>query len=100
MEVTFVYNHREEDVEHEGREQAPLAKALFHSEPPRAHPVVEPHAYSHAIVELTNDRDHIMWHAKTGEYCPEGGSVNGVVSFEKVDKAYIQHNVFRPRQLL
>ena len=74
-----VYHRREEDVEQEGREHAPLAKALFHSEPPPAHPVVEPHACSHAIVELTNDRDHNLWHAKTGEYCPEEGSINGVV---------------------
>ena len=52
-------------LKQEGREHAPLTKALFHSEPPRAHPVVEPHACSHAIVELTNDRDHILWHALT-----------------------------------
>ena len=74
-----VYNRREEDVEQEGREHAPLTKDMFHSEPPRAHPVVEPHACSHAIVELTNDRENILWHAKTGEDYPEEGSVNGVV---------------------
>ena len=95
-----VYNRREEDVEHEGREHAPLTKALFHSEPPRAHPVVEPHACSRAIVELTNGRDRIMWHAKAGEYCLEEGSINRVVRFGKVDKAYIQRNSFLPRQLL
>ena len=55
---------------------------------PRAHPVVEPHACSHAIVELTNVPDHILWHVKTGEYCPEEGSINGVVRFGKVDKSY------------
>ena len=33
-----------------------LTKALFNSEPHRAHPVVEPHASSHVIVELTNDQ--------------------------------------------
>ena len=81
-----VYNRREEDVEQEGREHAPLTKTLFHSKPPRAHPVVEPHACSHAIVELTNDRDHILWHAKTGEYCSEEGPINGIVRFGKVDK--------------
>ena len=37
MEATFVYNRREEDVEQEGREHAPLTKALFHSKPFRAH---------------------------------------------------------------
>ena len=79
----YVYNRREEYVEQEGREHAPLTKALSHSELPRAHPVVEPHACSHAIVELTNTRDHTMWHAKTGEYCPEGGSINRVVRFGK-----------------
>ena len=31
-----------------------------------------------------NDRDHILWHAKTGEYCPEEGSINGVVRFVKL----------------
>ena len=87
-----VNNCREGDFEQEGREYAPLTKALFHSEPLRAHPVVEPHACSHAIVELANDRDYIMWHAKTGEYCPEEGSINRVVRFGKVDKAYIQRN--------
>ena len=95
-----VYNRREEDVEQEGREHAPLTRALFHSETPRAHPVVEPHACSHVIVELTNDRDHIMWHTKTGEYCPEEGSINRVVRFGKVDKAHIQRNSFLSRQLL
>ena len=73
--VGHVYNRREEDVEQKGREHAPLAKTLFHSEPPQAHPVVEPHACSHAIVELTNDWDHIMWHAKTDTiagYAPVG----------------------------
>ena len=83
-----------------GREHAPLTKTLFHSKPRRAHPVVEPRACSHAIVELTNDRDHDLWHAKTGEYCPEEGLINGVVRFGKVDKAYIQRNSFLPRKLL
>ena len=95
-----MYNRREEDVEQEGCEHAPLTKALFHSEPSRAHPVVEPHACSHAIVELTNDRDHNLRDAKTGEYCPEEGSINGVVRFGKVDKAYIERDSFLPRQLL
>ena len=51
-------------------------------------------------MELTNDRDHIQWPAKTGEYCPEEGSINGVVRFGKVGKAYIECNSFLPRQLL
>ena len=88
-------NRREEDVEQEGREHAPLTKAVFHSESPRAHPVAEPHACSHAIVELTNGQDQIMWYAKTGEYCPEEGSVNGVVRFGKIDKAYRTYNGIR-----
>ena len=81
------YNLCEDDVEQERREHSPLTKALFHSEPPRAHPVVEPHGWSHAIVELTNDQDHILGHAKSGEYCPEEGSINGVVRFGKVHKS-------------
>ena len=83
-----VYHRRKEDTEQEGLEHAPLTKASFHSEPPRAHPVVEPHACSHAIVKLTNDRDNILWHAKTGKYCPEEGYINRVVSFGKADTAY------------
>ena len=67
-------------------------KALSYSAPPRAHPVVEPHACFHAIVDLTNDRDHIMWHSKTSEYCPEEGSINGVVRFVKVEKAYVERD--------
>ena len=51
-------------------------------------------------MELTNDRDHILWHAKTGEYCPKKGSINGVVRFGKVDKACVERNSFLPRQLL
>ena len=102
-EAKFI-THRGEDVEQEGCEHAPLTKALFHGEPPRAHPVVEPHACSHAcsqaIVELTNDRDHNLWHAITGENYPEQGSINAVVRFRKVDKAYKQWNLFLPRQLL
>ena len=95
------YNHHEEGIEKEGREHAPLTKAWFYSEPPRAHHVVELHACSHTIVELTNGRGHILWHVKTGEYyCPEEGSINGVVRFGKVDKSYIRRNSFLPRQLL
>ena len=41
-----------------------------------------------------------MWYAKTGEYCPEEGSIGRVVRFGKVDKAYIQRNSFFLRQLL
>ena len=93
--ATFVYNHRQEDVAQEGREPAPLAKALFHSEPSRAHPVIEPPAGSHAIEELTNDLDHILRHAKTGEYCPEE-RVRSTESYAlvKVDEAYIQPNLY------
>ena len=80
--------------------RTPLTKALFHSEPSQAHPVVEPHACSYAIVEWMNDRDRNLWHAKTGEYCPKEGSINGVVRFGKVDKVYIERNSFLLRQLL
>ena len=31
-----------------------------------------------------------MWHSKAGEYCPEEGSVSGVVRFGEVDKVYIR----------
>ena len=79
-------------MQQEGREHAPLTKAVFYTEPPRAHPVVKPYACSHAIVELTNGRDNVLWHAKTGEYCPEESLINGVVHFGKVDKAYIEQN--------
>ena len=51
------------------------------------------HTSIHAIVELTNDRDHILWHAKTDESCPEEGSINGVVRFGKATK-----NVFQTPQ--
>ena len=51
-------------------------------------------------MELANDRDHILWHAKTGEYCSEEGSINVVVRCGKVDKAYIEWNSFLPHQLL
>ena len=33
-----------------------------------------------------------MWHAKTGKYCLEEDSINGVVCFGKVDKAHIERN--------
>ena len=88
-----VNNRREKDIEQERWEQ-PLTKALFHSEPLRAGPVVEPHACSHAIVELMNDRDHSLWHAKTGEYCPETSLISGVARFGRTDKPYIQVNTF------
>ena len=94
--VGHVYNHREEDVEQEGRKHAPLVKALFHSKLPRAHLGLKPYA----ILELMNDRDSILWHAKKAEYCPGEGSVNGVELFGKVDKAYVRQNSFLPRQLL
>ena len=68
----MAYNRRKEDVEQEGREHAPLVKALFHGEPPRAHPVVEPHACHCRIGEWP--RLFSVAHAITGEYCPEEGS--------------------------
>ena len=71
IRVGHVYNHREEDVEQEGCEHAPLTKAMFHGERTRAHPVVDPCACSHAMVELKNRRDHLLWNAKTGEYSPQ-----------------------------
>ena len=37
---------------------------------------------------------------KPGEYCPEEGSINGVVRFGKVKKAYKERNLFLLRQLL
>ena len=84
MCVGRAYDCREEGIEQEEAEHEPLAKALFHSEPPRAHPVVEPRAYSHAIVELTNGHKRFLWHDKTGEYRLEGGSVNGGERYDKV----------------
>ena len=39
-----------------------------------------------------NNRDHILWHAKTNKYCSEDGSVNGVVRFGKVEKAYVKNS--------
>ena len=86
IHIGHVYDNRKEVVEQEGRKHAPLVKALFPSESPRAHSVVKPHACSHAIVESTNDRDNILWLDKTGEYYREEGSVNGVLRFGKVDK--------------
>ena len=85
--VGHVYNRRQEDVEQEGREHARLAQAMFYSEPPRAHPVVEPRACSHAMGELINNRDHILRGAKTVECCSEEGSIKRFVRFGKVDKA-------------
>ena len=86
--IDHVYNRCKKNVKQGGRKNAPLTKDVFHREPLRAHLVVEPHACSHTIVEWTNDRDNILWHAKTGEYCPEEGWANGVVRFAgKVDKA-------------
>ena len=100
MLVGHIYNRREEDVEQEGCEHIPLTKALLHSELPRAHPFVESHVCSHALLELINDRDYTLWQARTGEYCPEDGLVNDIVRFDKVDKAYIQRKLFLPRQLM
>ena len=87
--VGHAYNLRKEDVEQEGREHAPLTKTRFHSEPPRVHPVVEPQACSRVIFKLTNDRDHLLWHEKIGQYSPEEGSINRVVCLGTVNKTYI-----------
>ena len=80
--------------------RARLTKALFYNELHQSHPVIESHACSHAIVRLTNDQDHLQWHAKKGERHSEEGSINGVVRFGKVDKAYIQESSFLPCQHL
>ena len=71
--VGHVYNHREEDVEQEGSTHAHLAKALFHNEPPQAHPVIEPHAWSHTIVELTNDQRSYSGARQNGRVLSRGG---------------------------
>ena len=64
-----------------------LTKTLFHSKPPRAHAVVELHACPHAIVELTDDRNHPLRHAEADEYCLQECSVDGVVRFDEIDKS-------------
>ena len=52
-------------------------------------------------MELTDDRDNILLHIKTDEYSPEEGSINGVVGFVKVHKAYyILRNLFLPCHFL
>ena len=79
--VGHVHHRREEDIKQEGREHATLPKTLIHGEPPRAHVVVEPHTCPHAVVELTDDRNHPLRHAEAGEYCPQEWSVDGVVRF-------------------
>ena len=66
-----------------------VTEVLLYSEPPRAHPVVERHACSHAIVELTNDRDHILWYGKTASTCPGEGSTNRVVRFVPQAHTYL-----------
>ena len=88
--VGHLNNSREEYAKQEGRVHVHLTKALFHSEPSLVHPVAEPNTCLHDIVELTNDRDHILWHVKTGEYYLEEGSIDGAVRFGKVDKVYIR----------
>ena len=85
-----VHNRREQYVEQEGREHAQTT--TFHNRPLRVHPIVESQAYSNAIVEVTNDRDHIR-HVKPSQYCPGDGSINGTVRFDKVNKQCIQHCV-------
>ena len=80
--------------------RARLTKALFYNELHQSHPAIESQACSHAIVRLTNDQDHFQWHAKKGERPSEEGSINGVVRFGKVDKAYIQESSFLPCQHL
>ena len=70
---------------------------LFYSEPPLAHPVVEPHAWSHAIVELTNDRDHILWYGKTASTGPGEGSTNRVVRFISQAHTYLYFLLATPR---
>ena len=44
--------------------------------------------------------NHSFWYVKTREYCPEEGSINGIVRFGRVDKAYIHgRNSILQRQL-
>ena len=92
--VRHTHNRREAGVEQEEHVRARLTKALVYNELHQSHPVIESHACSHAIVRLTNDQDHLQWHAKKGERSSEEGSINEVVRFGKVDKAYIQESSF------
>ena len=78
---------REEDIKQEGREHATLTKALFHGEPPRAHALIELYACPHAIVELTNDRNHPLRHTEAGEYRPQECLVDGGIRFGEIDEA-------------
>ena len=42
----------------------------------------------------------VFYDTSKGQYCPEEASIDGAVSFGKVDKAsYIQIKLFFPRQL-
>ena len=98
--VRHTYNRCEADVEQEEHVRARLTKALFYNELHQSYPVIESHACSHAIVRLTNDRDHLLRHAKKGERSSEKGLINGLVRFGKVDKAYTQESSFLPCQHL
>ena len=77
-----------------------LDEDTIHNEPTRTHLVVELYECSHAIMGLTNDRDNILWYAKTDEYSPEEGSTNGLVRLGKFDEEYVQRNSFLSRRIL
>lgn len=50
----------------EGRTHAPMAEIVLHGEPVRALAVVKPHACRYAIMDLTDDRNHLPRQAKAG----------------------------------
>ena len=77
-----------------------MPETLPHVELIRALSIIQPHACSHAVVELVDDGEHSRWHAKTSKDIPQKGSVDGVICFGEVDKVQAQGVVLRPRQFL
>lgn len=82
----LMYHNHEEVTKGEGREHIPLVKTLFHGELSRALTVIEPRACSHAIVELTDDRNHPLRHAEASACFPQEGSWRLVadLSYERI----------------
>ena len=76
-------------------------KTLPHVTLLQALPIIQPHTYLHAVVELVGGSERSWWHTETSTDSPQKGSVGDRVIFlGDLDKPQVQGGVLLPPQFL
>lgn len=88
----------EKHVEQQWHEHTRLPETLLYVDHVRAFAIIQPHACSHAVVELAGGGKHSRWYTKASQDRPQESAVGGVTRFAKVAIAQQQWSVLLPGQ--